>query len=316
MTYVVEERDNPSSNYYVLPAILAIRSPVQRLNFRQLPEHGDNALVIFVRYVPKAWRKWVEANRQKLNGVVLFMDDDLLDSRATVGMSWRYRWKLWHLSGSQCRWLRNQEADLWVSTPYLYEKYKGWPAQLVLPSEPAVAAQEITRIFYHGSASHDAEHRWLELIMEPVMQAAPTVRLELVGNAAVHRRWRRFSGVTVIHPMKWPAYRALCDLTGRHIGLAPLLGGRFNQARSYTKFFDITHCGAVGIYSRHPAFLDTIRHEVDGYLLDNDPNSWVEAILSLVRDSDLRDRMHSSAIERVEVLNAEAQATYRKLRGG
>jgi len=314
--YVVEERENPSTNYFVLPAVRAIGKPVHWFRFDELPSAPVDALVIFVRYVPEAWRKWVEDNGSDLTSVVLFMDDDVLDWKAAAGMPWHYRWKLWRLSGSQRDWLRGQGAALWVSTPYLQEKYADWPVSLVLPSAPDAEPDGVTRIFYHGSASHRTEIDWLAEIMQPVMAAEPLVRFELVGDRAVHRAWRRFPGVTVIHPMNWPAYRAFCGLQGRHVGLAPLLKGNFNCARSYTKFFDITRCGAVGVYSRHPAFMGAVRDGLDGCLVDNQAGVWAETVLMLVRDGELRARMHASALGRMAALSSEAQAGYGELLNG
>ncbi|KPK47741.1 MAG: glycosyl transferase group 1 family protein, partial [Thiotrichales bacterium SG8_50] len=102
-----------------------------------------------------------------------------------------------------------------------------------------------------------------------------------------------------LHPMSWPNYHAYTSLGGLHIGLAPLLPGRFNAGRSSTKFFDFVRCGAVGIYSDTAPYAGFVRNGVDGLLVRNDPDAWVEAISTLARDGETRSRMAQTAAQRL-----------------
>jgi len=78
------------------------------------------------------------------------------------------------------------------------------------------------------------------------------------------------------------------------------LPGRFSAGRSSTKFFDFVRCGAVGIYSDSEPYASFVRNGVDGLLVRNDPEAWVEAILRLVHDSETRVAMAQAAALRVE----------------
>ena len=113
--------------------------------------------------------------------------------------------------------------------------------------------------------------------------------------------------------MKWDSYNAFLDMQGRDIGLAPQLKHPFNSARSYTKFFDITRCGAAGIYSSSSACAEVINDGVDGLILDMDEESWVDAILKLAGDSELRMQIIENAEKNLGVLSAKASVNNQKI---
>ncbi|MGE0082352.1 MAG: glycosyltransferase [Thiohalomonadaceae bacterium] len=302
--YVVEEQPNPSADFFVMPALRGRAGAIVRCGFAELPspEEADGAAVVFVRYVPRAWRAWVESVRERLAGVVCFMDDDLLDPQAWSGLPLRYRFKLWRLTTSQQQWLQRMRAQLWVSTAWLKEKYARWQPRLILPVPLDAGADDLRRVFYHGSASHEAEVRWLRPVVEEALNRDERLVFEIVGGSDVYRLYRGLPRVNVVHPMKWPAYQAFLATPGRHVGLAPLMASRFNRARSYTKFFDITHCGAAGIYAAGSACGDVVRAGLDGEVLPMDEARWVEAILALARDDARRLAMVQNARERVQAL--------------
>lgn len=305
VVYLVEEQPNPSTDFFVLPAVMASGCRVRRCGFADLPAPADleEAMVVFVRYVPLAWIKLVEAVRPRLSALAFFMDDDVLDVEASAGTPWRYRFKLARLAAWRSGWLRRQNAELWVSTPYLQQKYAGWHPKLVLPF-PVATPLDVRRVFYHGSASHDAEIRWLRPIMEEALRREERLAFEIVGGRDVYRLYRSLPRVNVVHPMKWAAYQHFLSMQGRHIGLAPLLDLPFNQARSYTKFFDFTCCGAVGIYSTNGACAEVVKHGVDGLVVELEQEAWVTAILDIARDESLRQSLLGNAeLNSAELVN-------------
>lgn len=293
--YVVEERANPSTDYFVAPRLPASERVV-RCGFADCPPASalDGAVVILVRYVPPAWRRLIERERPRIAQLVYFMDDDILSVSASRNMPWRYRYKLASLGAWRARWLRRMRATLWVSTPYLQARYADWPVCLVsaCPVNPPEAG---CRVFYHGSASHRAEQAWLYEVMDGALHNMPSLSFELIGDSALNRQYRRLPRVTVVHPMSWEAYRTFLAQPGRHIGLAPLLDSAFNRARSPTKFFDITSAGAVGIYAAHPVFAGSVVHDQNGWVVDMQPAAWVNAILRLATDRPLHSRLLARA---------------------
>ncbi len=311
VVYLIEEQSNPSTDYFVQPALSVLGMPVVRCGFADMPpvEDMDEATVVLVRYVPAAWARRIEAVRARLRHLVFFMDDDVLDVAASAGMPLRYRFKLARLAAWRQGWLRQQQAELWVSTPYLQQKYVDWGAKLVLPA-PIAEISEFLRVFYHGSASHEAELRWLRSVAEEALRRDERLCFELVGGRDVCRLYRGLPRVTVVHPMKWPAYQAFLAMPGRHIGLAPLLDLPFNRARSYTKFFDITRAGAVGVYSPDSANATVVSHGEDGLVVELEQEAWVEAILNLAQNEPLRSSMLHNALEKQTTLLGMARDSY------
>jgi len=315
--FLVEEQSNPSTDYFLLPAFAARGVEVVRCGFDDLPAVAElgGAWVVFVRYVPAAWASLVAAQRERLRGVVFFMDDDLLDVRASAGMPLRYRFKLARLSARHSKWLQRQRAELWVSTPYLQQKYAHWRPRLLSPF-PVAEPDTVRRVFYHGSASHEAEIRWLQPVMAEVLRSDEHIHFEIIGGVDVYRLFRGIPRVTVVHPMKWPAYQAFLATPGRHIGLAPLHDLPFNRARSHTKFLDITRCGAVGIYSPGSVYAEVVEHQREGLVIALERERWVQAILELAGDEALRRGMQANAERRLKVLAETAKEQGRGLFSG
>lgn len=230
------------------------------------------------------------------------MDDDLFDLAAARGTSWRYRLKLARLATWRHDWLSAQDAALWVSTHYLCDKYAAWRPRLISPVPlPMPAAAENVCVFYHGSASHEAEILWLHPVIDAALRAEPRLTFEIIGTAQVNQLYRRLPRTTVVHPMSWPNYQSFIARPGRHIGLAPLLDSPFNRARSCTKFFDITRAGAVGIYAPGPVCAEIVEHGVNGWVVALDPDEWVQAIVQLARDTVQRRTLRMAAQRSVKL---------------
>lgn len=305
--YLVEEQVNPSTDFFLRQALSTSNLHCVRCAFTELPAASElrDATVLFVRYVPTAWARLIARERGRLRRLIFFMDDDVLDVRASAGVPWRYRLKLVALAARRARWLRQQNAEIWVSTPWLQNKYARSRPRLVQPAALTLP-DDVRRVFYHGSASHMVEIRWLRSVIETALQQDDRLAFEIVGGRSVNRLFRGLPNVCVVNPMKWPAYQAFLALQGRHIGLAPMLDAPFNLARSCTKFFDITRAGAVGIYSSNSVCTAAVRHEVEGLVLDLDQDAWAEAILGLARDEALRQRLLRNAQTRQGELSQQA----------
>ena len=339
--YIVEEGPNPSTDYFVLPLVTRTHATVLRCSWDQLPAADDlhGASVIFIRYVTAEWRALIEQTRHSLARLIYFMDDDLFDWKATQGLTWRYRFKLLKRATWQRKWLLKMQPELWVSTPWLQQKYAQHKPCLVLPTplgpanccnklpnhadSPSVEIKQFDEfraknckasenegcvVFYHGTGSHQAEIDWLLPVVELVLAANAHITFELIGNAKTQKLYRHLKRVTVTPQMKWPAYQAFIKRPGRHIGLAPLLEHPFNLARSYTKFFDIHRAGAAGIYAEAGPWQPFIEPGKHGVLVPMQVSSWVGAILDLAVDQAQRASVLSAADDTIHELLRVAQS--------
>lgn len=306
--YIVEERANPSTERFVLPALAEADARIVRAGFQAVPEPQalNGADVIFVRYVPPAWARALSVSGTRPRRLAIFIDDDVFDLRASSATPWRYRWKLLRLAGRRKNWLRRHGAELWVGSARLRDKYAAWRPRLLEP-RPLHDTPPLTRVFYHGSASHAREHAWVCALMRPVLEANPNLCFEVIADRRSARCYRRLPRTWVVAPMPWQSYRAFLSTPGRHIGLAPMLPGAFNAARSHTRFFDITEAGAVGIYARDSVYDGVIEDARNGLLLPMDLSAWSAAILALARDHGRIAQMSAQAATTAAALGQASQ---------
>ena len=313
LVYIVEEQTNPSTDYYILPALNASRLDSERYDFNHTPSPNklNGATIIFIRYIPNRWKKLIESNKSIIRKIIFFMDDDVLDLDATETMPWHYRLKLFRLSATRSWWLKKNNVKLWVSTPYLIKKYAEWNPTLILPS--SIPSIESCRVFYHGSLTHKAEIRWLRPIIEEVVKKNERISFEIVGEKDTFKLYKGLPRVTTIHPMKWPAYQTFTSGCKGHIGLAPLLNIPFNQARSYNKFLDFTRCDAVGIYTENTECARVVEHQLSGLIVPMDPQVWIDHILKLASNQKERLRMLGHARQQITTLDSLAREGYSQI---
>ncbi|WP_428243103.1 glycosyltransferase family 1 protein [Gynuella sp.] len=298
--FIVEERPNPSTDLYLLPKLFAHGIDPIKTSFDNLPtpKQITGASIILVRYISKKWKTFITQHRALIKDVILFMDDDLFDVAGSHSIPLRYRWKIVRLTASRQGWLRAMDAKLWLSTPHLLNKYADWQPEHVYPRAIA-RKREVIQVFYHGSASHQREIHWLYEIIKAVLLENPALSFEIIGGQNVYKLYRDLPRTTILHPMPWQTYKTLLCQPGRQIGLAPLMDIPFNHARSYTKFFDITQTGAVGIYAKDSQYAEVIEDHQNGILLDMDKDAWIEAILELAGMPEQREAMHQQALKTV-----------------
>ena len=257
---------------------------------------GGTALVI-IRFITPQWQQEIENNIDKLSRVVYFMDDDLFDPSALKALPKEYRTKIIRRSAAQHRWITEHCDDIWVSTPYLARKYAHLNPDII-PAKPSpllLGAHQPVKIAYHGSSSHRDEKYWLRHIIEGVLALCPQASFEIFGEHEIYKLYRDLPRVSVLHPMTWQNYLAYTKTHRLDIGLAPLLDSGFNLARGPVKFYDFVRMGAVGIYSNRSPYSDFIEQNVNGVLLENDPQKWIKALSVLVNTETKRSELARNA---------------------
>jgi hypothetical protein len=295
---VLQSGPNPSTDYYIRPRAVAGALPTVYRDVDQdrpsVDDLQDGTLVIIVRYLSRPWAEALNANAARLAGVVYFMDDDLLDPSAWVGLPRSYHDKLARHFATAASDIGTLASQLWVSTPELAARYAALDPTVTPPlplvddaprseREAALLHSDtgFVRMFYHGTRAHEAEIRWLRPIVAACLEACPQAHMEIIGDQEVNRLYRDLPRTRVLHPMSWPNYVAHCRTMRGHIGLVPLLDGRFNAGRSYTKVFDVARCGAVGVYTTGGPYDAAVQFRVDASLLANCSEEWVRRITQL-----------------------------------
>ncbi len=309
---VLQSGPNPSTDYYIRPRAVAAGMPtLYRDADRDLPSADDlqeGTRVVIVRYLSRPWAEALHAHGPRLAGVVYFMDDDLLDPSAWVGLPVSYHRKLLRHFASVAQDIGALTSELWVSTPELGSRYAPLAA-VVTPPLPLVddvpradskAARlhsdtGFVRMFYHGTRAHEVEIRWLRPVVAACLEARPQAHMEIIGDHVVNQLYRGLPRTTVLHPMTWPNYLAHCRTMWGHIGLVPLLDSHFNAGRSHTKVFDVARCGALGIYSASGPYASVVSNGENGVLLPNDVSHWIDHISELILNVPAQARMQGRA---------------------
>lgn len=294
---VLQDGANPSTDFYLrepfadpgLPPAdyLDIAMPAAGRLDASVAD-GAGIFVVICRYVTADWLAELERNRNRLVGVAYFVDDDLPAMLRDRSLPGRYRRKIAQRYGRHVARLSRLADRLWVSTDALARKYAACGATLLPPGPLVERSEPPVRMFYHGTAGHRRESRWLATIMRSLRARGVDATLELFGGADVRRAFRDIPGVIVLHPLAWRDYLAWSAGERRDIGLAPLLPSTVNAARAPTRFFEIARLRAAGIYSDVPPYAGFVRDGEDGLLLPNDTDAWAAAIAMLAGDGDRR----------------------------
>lgn len=86
--------------------------------------------------------------------------------------------------------------------------------------------------------------------------------------------------------------------SGFTFGIAPLLDNEFNKGKYVNKFIEYTCAGLPCIYSDVEPYSSFIRNGIDGLLVSNNDDAWVEAILKM-SDCFIRKQLIDNAQSRL-----------------
>jgi hypothetical protein len=270
----------------------------------------SESVFIIVRYAPVRWLRWLVDNREKFSGMVFMVDDDLEAALQDTQLPLTYAMKTaWRYALTK-RFLGDQCNEIWVSTQALARCYAACATQVrasayVVPFE---ADRPSPVYFYHGTWAHRREIQWLVPIVKEIQRIEKNAWFEIMGNNRVKKMFAGIPRVRTVFPMSWPNYLAYAAIGRYQVGLAPCLQSDFNAGRSHSKIFDITRLGAAGIYANTAPYAGKILHGKTGLLCRNDRESWIAAILLLLRHSPLRSEIADNALAWCE---ERAVGTYR-----
>lgn len=276
---------NPDGRY-----VLTLKT---KPNLKDIPQGQP---LVIVRCIALSWLLFIRKHPDHFSSIIFFMDDDLPAIVEDNNLPLDYVIKRAVSYIVNCLLLDSLCDRVLVSTETLANKYGLsqedilLPKKLVLPVVGPPFYQENSlrtdckTIFYHGSIVHIQEMYWLHSIVKEVLAKYPHSLFEIIGGVDVKFMYSDLQRVRVVHPMEWEKYLEYTSTVNYDIGLAPLLPTTFNECRSYVKYFDITRTGAIGIYSEGPVYNAVVRHQENGYLLENDKNIWVGTICNLLEE--------------------------------
>jgi glycosyltransferase involved in cell wall biosynthesis len=186
-------------------------------------------------------------------------------------------------------------------------------------------ADGVVRIGYAGGThTHQRDFAQCAEAVAAVLRQCPECRLVLFRDAleAPYLNTDEFPSFRgVENRIEWrqhvPFEGVPAEIARFDINIAPLeYGNPFCEAKSELKYFEAGCLAIPSIVSPTAAFRDAVRHGETGYLAAS-PEDWSKALLALVKDRALRERIGNAA--RKHVLEAYgpdalAQAAYEAYR--
>jgi processive 1,2-diacylglycerol beta-glucosyltransferase len=264
----------------------------------------------------------VENIRRAGTRLIYALDDNFLDM-ASEKKDWQpSKDQLWVVDF----FLRQADGVL-VTTPELAERLAEFNSRIIVVphalDERLLAggdksseslAQKLVRalrpargrivIGYMGTFTHDDDLLMILPALQTVWQRhAREIEFQFAGVVGHGETFQTMKGLPVrmVHPkagkteylsfMPWFSSRVRWD-----IAISPLKDTQFNRCKSDIKFLDYCAIGAAGVFSRVPAYASTVRHLETGWLAENNPEAWIEALEQLISDVAFRGKLTSNAM--------------------
>lgn len=241
------------------------------------------------------------------------IDDWIFDPKAMDWIAWKNPESLEQIILSYARLLDRCSHAIGATSPLVAAlKAKGKPAFLLANnislewldlSEKAVQFRRphdgILLGYSSGTPTHDQDFSQIVPALLHVMQAAPQVRLRIVGPLSLPKELAplqdRIERIDLVPWRKLPYI--LSDLD---VNLAPLeIGNPFAESKSELKYLEASPLAIPTIASPTPAFRAAITHGYNG-LLANGPEEWIDALSSCLASSEERQLLGEQACRHVQ----------------
>lgn len=291
---VLSKMQSPTRDLYLVDRLKTAKLPVHYWSLGEKSQYDlEGAFVIIVRYVDRKSMAALLKAKDKIAGVAYLMDDDIAGSCTDASLPKHYRFVMAQFWARWRQQLQVLASELWLSSDVLVdvcgggERIDPWVEPFPLPKERFSGdGNGRVRIACHTSKTHRGDLIWLSSIIAEVQRRCDHTDVEIIGDRKAIRHYRGLPRVTAMSSMSWTAYKDYVSSAPRvDIGLVPVSESRFNRARSWAKYIDVTRWGAVGVYSQNSAYDSVVEHEVNGLLISNDdPENWVDTIVKLSTD--------------------------------
>ena len=280
--------------------------PVSKRRFAQLV---DGAHILVSRSLPLRWIELLETQRT-WSAVYYLVDDDFAAAVQDEGLPQMYRHRLAGILSDHQPRLLSLATEVVVPSLHLQAVLKKAHrnVQMMTPpwlSEPG-SLEHFERpdwtLAFHGTRAHlpDLEH--IAPAIQIVHDRRSTINVEIMLGKHTPEKLKLLSRVETPQPLSWSAFQRYQRFKRIHVGLVPLWDTPFNNAKSFIKYLDIAAMGGVGIFSNREPYRSIVRHGVDGLLVEDDTEAWVDAMLQLIDDKERTRWMAGKALEKASAI--------------
>ena len=274
---------------------------------RNLDELVNYRSIIIVRYLHLLDISYLRKLKSNGCSILLFIDDDLLTFNFFSDLPFIYKLSIWWKTVRFKRSLNSflscilvTNSNLALITAKSLRNDISIKIVSSLISSPVRATKKIYRISYFGSSSHVLELKWLYNLFSQFQSIRDDCIIEIIANNYWRNIFRSIPRMKIIYPIPWDSFFLDSSFSNVDVVLVPVLPSRFNKCRSYTKFFDITRMNSVGIYSNNAPYVDFIRDNIDGCILPNIHELWINKINYLLANDSFRRNLLINSKKRVK----------------
>ena len=252
----------------------------------------------------------VKASKKRNRYVIYFLDDDLLNVPNTANSS-----EYFSLSKIKENIIRILKQSDIIMTPSINigTKYGSYCPDVRVTKVPALLLEVTDERSYKKKSEYDPviigfsggiDHANTveKYLREPIEQIQKEfkdkVRFEVMGP--------RPSILDELHIGYIPyeadhnVYMSKLKSLEWDIGLAPLTGSDFHACKFYNKYLEYGAIGAAGIYSKVEPFTQIIKNDVNGILVENNTEAWVNALRRMITEQSTRLAIADSAYKHVK----------------
>ena len=188
-------------------------------------------------------------------------------------------------------------------SPVLLEKYGNSFKNKFLISEPSLNRIKVKeknpkiKIGFAGSIDRvqDINEILENTIERLVNKYQDKIEIEFMG--AKPRFLERLNLKFLPYQDGYDAYTAYMASMNWDIGLAPMPESKFHECKYFNKYIEYASFGIVGVYSNVKPYIFGNKDNENGLLVNNDSDSWFNAISKLIDDDDLRTRISKNCIK-------------------
>lgn len=254
--------------------------------------------------------------------LVYVLDDDILNCLKYLSCYIHYSKK----STKRCIKTIMSNCDVFLTpSPVLLEKYGHMCKNSFLIDEPSLnriknkKENEKVKIGFAGSIDRTQDLNIIleETITKLVEKYKDSIDIEIMG---AHPDFVDKLNLKYLpYQDGYQAYMKYMKGLNWDIGLAPMPDSKFHECKYFNKFVEYSSFGVVGIYSNLKPYIFGIKDRVNGLLVNNNTEEWVNAISLLIEDKQLRQKMSKECIRQaneVYSLDVLAKEYYNKCMNG
>lgn len=262
-------------------------------------------VLIFIR--PNDITSLSIAEQAKKSGriVAILQDDDILIlPKENPFAPWRKKYLTQMLKGT----------DILISSSQcLIDRYKErfqvkrtWRIDTIVRTEEfsTVRKREHNQIklVYAASPKHIGLFNQFILPIVPKLaeKYGKGITLTFVGMYPDIENIKSVIDIDVISSMPLLEYRKFMQEQQFDIGLAPLVTNDFTACKYFNKYLEYTTANIVGVYSKTEPYISVISDEKNGFLANNDIDSWYQTLCRAIDNRELRNTCLENAVVHIK----------------